>query len=134
MTNDNSSDYTYNWFDGNAIKGNNYYRVKAVDKNGTYQYTQIVLVKMGSIKNTITVLGNPIKNKKIVLQFQDVDKGSFKITIVNNLGQQIVAKTIIHNGGNATIAIPLNTIVAGTYQLKISNGNTINETKTIVVE
>ena len=124
---------SYNWFDGNPVNGNNYYRLKMMDKDGSFKYSSIVNVKIGGIKNVFTVAGNPIKNNTLVLQLENVDKGSYTLNIYNNLGQQMMSKTIIHEGGSATQTLYLGTVSAGTYQLNIF-GNNIKVNKTIVVE
>ena len=129
-----TSNVAYHWFDVNALQGNNYYRIKAIGKNGEAQYTQIVNVKIGGAKNNITVVGNPAKNKTILLQLENVDKGKFSIKIFNSIGQQVANKNLLHNGGSATEAIQLNTIAAGTYYLSVIGDNHVFVSHTIIVE
>jgi len=124
---------TYNWYDASPVNGSNYYRIKLLDKNGTFNYTQVVNVKIGGIKNTFTIVGNPVKNRVVALQMENVEKGSYTVQVFNNLGQTIASKTINHAGGSATETIALGNAAAGTYQLSIVGSN-VKETKTIVVE
>jgi len=123
----------YSWFDASPVNGNNYYRIKMVDKNGATKFTQIVNVKIGGIKNIFTVVGNPVKNKTLVLQLESVEKGNYTVAIYNNLGQLVTNKTIVHNGGSATETIGLGNILTGTYQLSIT-GSHMKEMRTIIVE
>jgi hypothetical protein len=123
----------YNWLDVNPNNGNNFYRLKAIDKNGDYKYTQVVNVKIGVIKNVFTVVGNPVKGKIIMLQLENVDKGNYTLKVINNIGQTIASKTITHNGGSATEMISLGNVAQGSYQLSII-GNNVKETRTIIVE
>jgi hypothetical protein len=124
---------SYNWFDVNANKGNNFYRLKMIEKDGSFKYSTIVNVKIGSIKNVFTVVGNPIKNKTVVLQLENVEKGNYNVLVYNNLGQKITSKAINHLGGSATQTIALDNVLSGTYQLNIV-GNKVNETVTIIVD
>ncbi len=124
---------TYNWFDANPVNGSNYYRIKLVDKNGTSRYTQVVNVKIGGMKNSFAIAGNPVRNKTITLQMENVEKGSYTVTVFNSLGQTIASRTISHAGGSATETIALGNVAAGTYQLSII-GNNVKETRTIIVE
>jgi len=124
---------SYNWLDASPVNGNNYYRIKLVDRNGTFKYTQVVNVKIGGIRNTFTVVGNPVKNKTVTLQMGNVEKGSYTVNVFNNLGQQVASKTINHAGGSATETIALSNVPTGTYQLSIV-GNNVKETRTIIVE
>ena len=123
----------YNWFDVSPMNGNNYYRLKMIDKDGSFKYSPIVNVKIGGIKNVFTIAGNPIKNKTLVLQMENVDKGNYTISMNNNLGQQIISKTIVHESGSATQTLYLGTLSAGIYQLNII-GNNVKVNKTIVAD
>ena len=104
-----------------------------MEKDGSFKYTQVVNVKIGGIKNTFIVVGNPIKNKTIVLQLENVQKGNYSLLLYNNLGQQIINKTIVHAGGSASETIVLGHVAQGSYQLNII-GNKVKEAKTIIVE
>ncbi len=123
----------YNWYDANPINGNNYYRIKMVEKNGTAKYTQVVNVKIGGTKDVFTVIGNPVKNKTVTLQMENVQKGNYSVTVFNNLGQQVARKVISHAGGSATETVALGNIIPGSYQLSITGSN-VKETVTIIVE
>lgn len=124
---------TYNWFDANSNNANNYYRLKMIDKDGSFKYSSILNVNINSIKNVFNIAGNPVKNNILVLQMENVDKGNYALSIYNNLGQQMINKTIVHQGGSATQTFSLGTVSAGTYQLSII-GNNVKITKTILVE
>jgi len=124
---------TYHWFDANPTNGNNYYRLKMIDKDGSFKYSSIVNVKIGGIKNVFAVAGNPINNNTLVLQMENVEKGNYAVSIYNSIGQQMMNRTIVHEGGSSTQTLYLGTISAGTYQLSIISKN-VKTTKTIVVE
>jgi hypothetical protein len=123
----------YNWFDASPTNGSNYYRLKMIDKDGSFKYSSIVNVKIGGIKNVFTVAGNPIKNKTLILQMENVEKGNYTISIYNSIGQQMMTKTIGHEGGSATQTFYLSKFYKGTYQLSIL-GNNLKVTKMLLVE
>jgi hypothetical protein len=124
----------YNWMDVSPLKGNNFYRIKTQDKNGSISYTETVNVKIGSTKNLFTIVGNPVHNKLLVLQLENVDKGNYTLQVFNNIGQQVATQTWLHNGGSATQTMSLGNVAAGTYQVRITNGNVVKLAKTVVVE
>lgn len=130
----NQTSNTYTWYDANVINGDNYYRIKSIEKGGAVKYSSIVKVKIGGKQAEFTVYPNPVKGGVINLQLSNVDKGSYTIKLYNNLGQELVSKSIQHNGGSSTQTISIGSSVPqGTYRMQIvSSSSTI--TKTIVVE
>ena len=123
----------YSWFDANPNEGNNYYRLKLLDFNGSFKYTKVVLEKIYKDKNQFIITGNPIKNKTINLKLENVDKGTYYVIVYNEIGQQIANKTVVHNGGSDLQTINLANAQKGTYQV-IIEGNSFKENKTIIVE
>ncbi|MBP9741127.1 MAG: T9SS type A sorting domain-containing protein, partial [Chitinophagaceae bacterium] len=129
----NAATSSYNWLDANINTGNNYYRIKAIEKNGVVKYSQIVNVRTGTKGAEFAVYPNPVKGGTVNVQLMNIEKGQYSIKIVNSIGQEIAAKTIVHNGGNATQTLSIGNVASGTYNMVISNGTT-NVTKTVIVE
>ncbi|MCU0321914.1 MAG: T9SS type A sorting domain-containing protein [Chitinophagaceae bacterium] len=129
----NAATNNYSWLDVNIYNGNNYYRVKAIEKNGAVKYSQVVRVNIGKQTAAFTVYPNPVKGGTINLQLTDIEKGVYIIKVINNLGQEIAAKQITHNGGSATRAIHIGNAPTGKYNMVITNGTSI-VTKTVIVE
>jgi hypothetical protein len=124
----NSSSVSYNWYDAAPFSGNNFYRIKSVDNEGIVKYSTIVNVKIGG-KSSIVAYPNPVKDRRVVLQFQNKEKGDYVVQLFNNLGQQVYSRVIKHLGRSATQTLQLGSFVQkGLYQLKITNGT--NETIT----
>ncbi len=126
-----SGDYNYLDLDPNV--GNNFYRLKIVELDGTFYFSQIINVKYSGNKYLFSILNNPIKNKTVLLQLQQVEKGDYTVTFCNTLGQKIYSKNIYHTGGTATQSIYLNNIAKGIYYVNIM-GKNISETIKMVVE
>jgi hypothetical protein len=129
----NAATNNYSWLDLNVNNGNNYYRVKAIEKNGVVKYSQVVRVNIGKQTAEFTVYPNPVKGGTINLQLTDIEKGVYTVKVVNNLGQEIAARTITHNGGSATQTISIGNAATGKYNMVITNGTTA-VTKTVIVE
>lgn len=124
---------SYYWVDASPNNASNYFRLKMMDKDGSFSYTSIVTVKKGGVKNVFTIAGNPVKKNTLVLQMENVEKGNYTISIYDNLGQQIRNKTIVHGGGSATETLNVGKLASGIYQLSIS-GSHIKVSKAIVIE
>ena len=129
----NAATNTYTWLDVTTNNGNNYYIVKAIEKNGVVKYSQVVRVNIGTKRSEFTVYPNPVKGGTINLQLTDIEKGVYTVKVVNNLGQEIAAKQIIHNGGSANQTISIGNVPTGKYNMVITNGTT-SVTKTVIVE
>jgi len=123
-TKNNNQSATYQWLDVNPAEGNNFYRIKAVEKTGNVKLSSVIHVKTGSSKSGISVFPNPVKGRSIMLELANQKQGNYTVQLYNNSGTQLSIFTIKHPGGSAIQAIPLNdAIVKGIYQLKINNGD-----------
>ena len=130
----NAATNNYTWFDATVVNGDNFYRIKSVEKNGAAKYSNIVKVKIGAKGTEFTVYPNPVKGGVVSLQMSNVNKGIYTVKIYNNIGQEVASKTINHAGGSATQTIDLGKAIAtGTYNMQITNGTTVI-TKTVIVD
>lgn len=123
----NAGKYAYT--DLSAL-GSNYYRIKAIDKDGSFTYSAVVFTVADTKTAALTVYPNPVTNKQVNVQLSNLNKGSYSIEVYNNLGQAILSKAIQFDGGTTSLSLQLPTSVnAGLYRLSVSNGITrINKT------
>lgn len=124
---------SYSYFDATTMGTNNYYRIKAVDKNAAVQYSSIVNVKMNKGTTSVTVLNNPVKNKLLVVQFDAVKAATYTIQLINNAGQLVQQKQITCNAGTFVQSIELSGVMNGMYQVQIT-GADVKLNKTVIVE
>ena len=119
----NNSSVNYEWIDNKPASGNNYYRVRAVQKDGTFVMSKTVLVKMTTGNLSINIFPNPVTGNQITIHSTEMEKGKYHISVINAQGQKMLYKNINHVGGifNQTIRFDKN-LAAGLYQLKIENG------------
>jgi Secretion system C-terminal sorting domain len=105
----------YAWFDATPSVGNNYYRIKAIDNDGKFMYSAILLVKISRYKNII-VYPNPAKRGQY-LQINLQNSIANKIEIVNIAGQIIYSNSSKLTG---SISIPLpGALPTGQYILRV---------------
>jgi hypothetical protein len=110
----------YNWLDVNPSKGYNYYRIKSVDINGKMEYSKVVKVLIGTIKQAITVYPNPVIDGIIHLQFMNQLSGTYEVRLLNNEGQIISSKQIQHTEGSSTETLLTDKDIHGIYHLEIT--------------
>ena len=121
-TGGNGETVEYNWLHEQAVKGNNYYRIKSIGKNGAIAYSNIVKIKMGDDKLPITVFPNLVTNNTIKLQFTDLAKGTYSLVLVNNAGQVMFTSQLVHSGGSAVYPLEISkSMGSGKYNLQVIN-------------
>jgi hypothetical protein len=125
---------SYSWTDNNPLSGTNFYRIKAVEKDGQVSYTTIVKVNTSSTRLEVTVAPNPVRNGEMNIQLSSVTKGTYSVRVINNVGQVIFTGKVTTEGGslNQTFRLPGN-IKMGIYTLQVA-GNDINLNKKIAIE
>jgi hypothetical protein len=115
---------SYNFFDATPFSGANYYRIKAISLNGDVKYSSIVVVRLNTKGTKVTLYPNPVKGDQINLELSGLEKGNYTVSLFNQLGQQVMNRSIQHNGTNATQTINIGTIPSGVYELRLANGTT----------
>lgn len=124
----------YGWLDENANTGNNFYRIKIIEKSGAVKYSGTINVKVSSLNSSITISPNPVTGNVINLHFSNIEKGRYTVNIYNNLGQKMYNNVIKHTALSAIYTLELQKkIPKGVFRLAISKEDkTI--TKTLVIE
>ncbi|MFK7948468.1 MAG: LamG-like jellyroll fold domain-containing protein [Saprospiraceae bacterium] len=115
----------YQFIDENPTVGVNYYRLKQMDTNGQFEYSEIRTVRYGKA-NTIAVYPNPTKDVVIVdLGSQNADIQVFDLT-----GRLLINT---NSNNNAIQNIDFANFENGVYILRI-NGNGWQKVEKIVVQ
>lgn len=110
--------HQYSFTDTKPLAGKNFYRLKLIDKDGNFTYSNIVPIKINDAVFTLSAYPNPVKN---ILNIKTSSTGNNKITMhVTDLTGKLLLNKVI-NTGNGESIIPLNVskLTAGTYFLKI---------------
>jgi hypothetical protein len=115
---------TYTFNDFNASGNNNYYKLKQLDKNGKFTFSNTILIK--SIKSNfleiVTTYPNPAtSNLNVVIASPDYRKAT--ITIADIFGKKIIERNINLNINDNNVSIDINKLSAGNYTIKLSCDN-----------
>ncbi len=106
----------YEVLDEKPFFGNNYYRLKMIDKDGKYKYSEIKQFFWKDAKVLYTIYPNPVKNKLFIKEINGLENNE-KIQIVN-----ISGKLILNTTAKALKAgIDINNLPNGNYFIKITN-------------
>lgn len=118
----NQSSYSY--VDAEPVTGINYYRIKQVDNDGRFAYSETRALTFGS-KSNITVTPNPAKDK--VLINVDGGRGNLQVIMLTVDGKKV--KTFTLTAGNNVIDV--SKLASGVYYLQVS-GENVSESKKLV--
>ncbi len=131
----NLNSTTYNWPDTKPMGGNNFYRIRSVSPDGSIEYSNVVLVKMGKAVAAISVYPNPVVNGVIGAEFKNMASGIYRIKLVNQLGQTVFSKILNHATGSAMETIhPDTKLAAGIYQMEVTAPDKQTNTIKVIVQ
>lgn len=131
----NGSAANYNFTDSaKSIQGAIIYRIKAVEMSNNFFYSTMLRVKTCDqiSKSTFTVFPNPALNGKFNFQITNLSRGRYQVSVVNAVGEKLVTKEIIHNGGLLTDFIELPYSPGGMYSLIIRSEDILLSKKIII--
>ena len=126
----NSNNSNYSYTDNSAPTGDNYYRIKAINTDGSVQYSSIAKVTIGDRKEGMSIYPNPVVGKTMNVQLSNIAAGTYSLSMINANGQQVMEQQLQHAGGSVTSTVQLpSTVASGIYQLRLaSNGKSYVET------
>ncbi len=132
-----SSRENYQYNDNLAsIPGNVfYYRLKMVDVDGQFKYSNIVMIQ----KNDKTLTGvalspNPVMNAEATARVSATSKGTVNLSVVDMAGKVVLTQQNKVNEGVNSIAIKnLDRLQPGVYLLKVNNDGMIDMIKFTVI-
>ena len=113
----NTAQQNYSFMDLLPLKGNNYYRLKAIDKDGSIIYSEIVLVNISGDKTFTIIYPVPAKN---ILHIQT--NGSAIFSLINQAGKILLTTNINVNG-----SMNVGGFAAGLYYLKNNSNGAVQK-------
>jgi len=115
----NSYDYT----DAAAVNGNNYYRLKQIDNDGTFQYSKVITVAIRKETARVSIFPNPAKD---VLNIKSNTPVS--VAVYNMNGSLVAAQDVVNDA-----AVNISSLPEGCYVYRLTNGNEVIQTGKIQV-
>lgn len=115
----------YVYADRSNPTGTIYYRIKQVDADGAFTYTEVRTFKT----NTTTAPVITSAPSRIIVQFGQQIKGNVKIEVIGLNGHVALTQTV----SNPTDKLQLATSLKGIYVVRISNSQDLNTAKQIIL-
>ncbi|WP_018616159.1 hypothetical protein [Segetibacter koreensis] len=122
-----------NWLDENPVKGNNYYRIRYVNKTGEVQYSHVAKVLIETIEGSISVASAEGDKNSLIANFRNIEKGKYLLSLINNNGQTVYSDNINHETGSASYSLKIkNLLPAGVYHLQVSGGGALKNISVLI--
>ncbi len=125
----------YDFFDASPLPGINYYRIKPVDIDTRFSYSNIVKVNLDKSNTSFSLYPNPVTGSVVSIQTSELRKGNYSVKIYSLAGQEIYGQRFDHIGGaiNQTIHLPAAT-VSGMYSLQLEKDGVKIMTRSFIVQ
>jgi len=122
----------YNFVDNKPENGNNYYRLKQVDFDGSLHYVcEIIKIEyVNGIKIDIINIGNNINTMNIYSN--NDEKIIYKIS--NSVGKELFSEEIMIVSGKNSIPLITNNFAKGVYVISVFNNGVLNTSKKFIIE
>lgn len=112
---------TYQYLDVNSQVGINYYRLKLVNKDGSFSYSATVTVLVTTNQLLLHLSPNPVLDV-LQITFKKATNEQASINIINSIGQVVKAIKITYaNQGN--ISVSVKELTVGLYTVQLLNND-----------
>ncbi|GGN10849.1 hypothetical protein GCM10010967_53360 [Dyadobacter beijingensis] len=126
----NSSATTqYRFLDTRPLGGNNYYRLRMVDADGTSEYSRVIAVDNHTGSVAFELLGNPVPNREIRFLLKNEDPAH--VSLYDLSGKAI--RFTLGRSGNEFVIKPKNSLASGLYLLSLQRSNGGKLTKKVAM-
>jgi len=121
----------YRFTDDNNYPGTSYYRLRQIDNDGKFSYSEIVTVKGFSFDDSLLVYPNPAKDYlNISVYLAKASAATFVVT--DAAGKTILSKTVNLTTGVNYDRLLLSSVKSGVYTLKLQRTNAVPLIKNFV--
>jgi hypothetical protein len=122
INNQHQDDFEY--IDQSCISSSNFYRIKVVNIDGSFQYSNLINITNKFKDFDITMSTNLISNNQVSLIIQSKNKGNVQFFVVDEIGRVMQSDKFAYLKGTQQNTINLNPHLSkGIYFLKLSVEN-----------
>jgi Secretion system C-terminal sorting domain len=121
VSNYTSTNKTYNYTNSSIFNPTNFYRLKMVDIDGSYTYSNIIKIRNTKIDNAdVEINPNPARSNLFVT-ITSLESKSSTIEIINGIGQIALKNSYSLRKGVNTITIDVSKLTRGVYFIRQNN-------------
>lgn len=115
----NGSSYvksTYSVYDMQPLQGFNFYRLKIVDRDGGFTFSETVAVSLGQELFTFEISPNPVKNILFVKVNGERENGTLRVI---DAAGRVLKEAKVSLTGNSNFSVNINGVPNGIYTLQL---------------
>ncbi|MES2431947.1 MAG: T9SS type A sorting domain-containing protein [Bacteroidota bacterium] len=124
----NGQSYTFN--DNSPANGLNFYKIKMINKDGTYEYSEVRKVSNNAAAFSFVIAPNPAKDD-ITVSINNSEKGAGKFIIVDGIGRKLAITDVKLNVGNNKFNFNVSKYNAGILYIRFVDQNGVTVTQRI---
>lgn len=121
----------YEFVDVQPAQGYNYYRLRQVDRDGKEEMTNVIAVYF--TKKSMAIYPNPVIGSEISVQLPDENMAVKEVSLMDLSGKMIQSIPVETSGGYINQFTLDNSIMPGTYLLRVADASGIVWTEKVVV-
>jgi hypothetical protein len=110
----------YHFIDPNPVVGNNYYRIKQVDKDGKITYSSTVTIAYTPSSFRVEIYPNPVKDQ-LRVRIGTADIAQYRLTLTDLAGRVVYEEKIQTGNGQQDWTIPTATLASQVYLVTVRN-------------
>ncbi len=120
-----TEEQTYYFEDPNLQAGQTYYyRLKQVDFDGSYEYSDIESVNLNRKENSeLTLYPNPVKHKLNIEENAKLNDQDLRVVIYNSQGQAVYRDRLAFTSSNTPRHLSVEALKSGAYTLILQGSN-----------
>jgi hypothetical protein len=120
------SENNYQYTDNNATARVSYYRLKMIDRDGSFSYSFIVVLTSGEYENLVSeVYPNPIIHQTATINVLAKEAGVWAISATNIIGQSINLQRNTLTKGFNKLKVNVAALPSGVHFLKLENNGEV---------
>ncbi len=128
---DDARDYSFS--DSHPIHGKAYYRIRQVDTDGSFSYSEIAMVNYSTQLNFIqSVHPNPAAGEGVMVEFQLPKAVQAEISLMDATGRVLASHQMDAREGANAFELPLGGIADGLYFVVVSGAGFRDEARLMV--
>jgi len=128
------NDYSYtDKIDVGALKV--YYRLKLIDKNGNYKYSEVVSVLLGSVKPlTVELFPNPVSSSTLNMNLYLLKDEALTVRVFDMSGKLVSETHVQGTKGNSSLSVPaFKSLSQGVYTVSVVSNSEVVTKKVIKI-